>query len=1097
MEDLNYIKKELQAFIRKYYLNELLKGIILFFSIWLLYFIVVLLIEHFFWLSPPYRSLLFWFCILVSAGLFFRFIVIPIAKLFRLAGGIDEFEASRIIGKHFPEVGDKLVNVLQLQSSPHKSELLLAGISQKSRELRPVPFKMAVDFKSSLRYLKYAAFPIMIILAVILTGNTSLFSESYTRMIHHRIAYEPPAPFAFQVNNEALTVEEGSSITLDIETVGSLIPENATIHFNKEMYYLKTGGTGGFQYTLQGVKQDMEFFLSANGVNSKKYLVKVVKVPKLLDFEMELEYPGYLGMPSETVKGSGNATVPEGTKITWNMRTRSTDEVIYKSPDTIQGFTKIGDNYNLSKRFYNNTAYEIKTSNSEVSDYETMSYKATVIRDQFPEITVEQGRDSIRGQELYFFGKVSDDHAISSLNLVYFTGNEEDNATRVSIPVNKTVFDEFFYSFPGILDLKRGEDYSVYFEVFDNDGIRGPKRSRTVNFGFRKKSEDEIREDQLQKQGESIQNLSHSLEKMELTEKELEEFTRLQKEKDQLNFNDRKKLEDFLERQKQQNEIIKNYSEELKQSLEDSNPRENDAFKEELKERLDRNEQRLEENEALLEELQKYSDKISREELSEKLEQLSKQNANEQKNLEQLLELTKRYYVQEKTQKLSRDLERLADKQEKLADDENENSGEEQEKLNEDFRDFQEQMDALEKENEGLKKPYELGRDEEMETEIEQDQEKALEDLGKKNKEDAGKKQKDAARKMKEMSKKMQSMQMMTQGEQLDANIESLRQILDNLIVFSFNQEALLLRFRGIKSNSPEYAKELRNQQVLKEHFQHIDDSLFALAVNNPMITETIASKLTDIEFDINKSLERLAENQIPQGTSSQQYVMTGTNELALMLSDVLGNMQEMANPSMGQGQGRQKMQLPDIIMTQEELSKKMEEGMQQGEDGSPEESGDNGEKEGEEGNKKQGGYEGEEMSGSLFEIYKQQQMLKQQLENKLREMGLDEKNSHILREMEQVEKEILDDGFNRRTLEKMNRITHRLLELESATLEQEEDKERRANTNFEEFNNNAQDQILKAKEYFRSTEILNRQTLPLRQIYKAKVKQYFGAADN
>jgi hypothetical protein len=818
MEELKYIKKELGAFIRKYYLNELLKGIILFFSIWMLYFIIVLLIEHFFWLSPPYRSILFWFCILVSAGLFFKFVVIPLTKLFKLSRGIDEYEASRIIGKHFPEVGDKLINVLQLQDSPHKSELLLAGISQKSRELRPVPFKMAVNFKSSLKYLKYAAFPVIIIIAVILTGNTAVFSDSYTRMIHYKTAYEPPAPFAFLLNNEQLIVEEGSSITLNVETVGSLTPENATIHFNNEMYYLKSAGGGEFHYTLQGVKDDIEFYFSANGVNSKKYQVNVVKVPRLIDFEINLEYPGYLAMAPEAVRGTGNVTIPEGTIVTWNLKTRSTEDVVYHAPDTVQRFTQLGENYNLSKRFFNNTNYDIKTSNSQVQDYEILSYKATVIKDQYPEITVEQGRDSIRGEELYFFGKVSDDYAISALNIVYFIDNEEDNATRVTIPVNKEVFSEFFYSFPGNLELESGEDYTFYFEVFDNDGIRGPKRSKTGNFGFRKKSEDEIRDDQLKKQGESIQNLSQSLEKMELTERELEELTRLQKEKDQLNFNDRKKLEDFLERQKQQNEIMKNYSEKLKQSLEETNPRESDPFRDELKERLDRNEQRLKENEALLEELQKYSEKISREELSEKLEQLSKQNTNEQKNLEQLLELTKRYYVQEKTQKLARDLEKLGDKQEKLADDENENTQEVQEELNKEFQDFQEQMDDLEKENSGLKKPIDLGREDEKESEIEKDQKDASDELGKENKEDAGKKQKDAGKKMKEMSMKMQSMQMMSQGEQLDANIESLRQILDNLIIFSFNQEDLLMKF-GDKTQQSRVCQRVEESTGIKGTF--------------------------------------------------------------------------------------------------------------------------------------------------------------------------------------------------------------------------------------------------------------------------------------
>jgi hypothetical protein len=115
MEDFNFIKKQLAAFTRKYYLNELLKGTILFFSIWLLYFLLVLFIEYFFWLSPPGRSILFWVFIAVSAGLLFKFILVPLAKLFKLSGGINELEASRIIGKHFPEVNDKLINVLQLK----------------------------------------------------------------------------------------------------------------------------------------------------------------------------------------------------------------------------------------------------------------------------------------------------------------------------------------------------------------------------------------------------------------------------------------------------------------------------------------------------------------------------------------------------------------------------------------------------------------------------------------------------------------------------------------------------------------------------------------------------------------------------------------------------------------------------------------------------------------------------------------------------------------------------------------------------------------------------------------------------------------------
>ncbi|MGM0390604.1 MAG: hypothetical protein ACQEQB_02545 [Bacteroidota bacterium] len=1100
MEDFNFIQQKLSAFIRRFYINELLKGSILFFSIWLFYLILILLIEYFFWLAPSGRSVLFWVFIAVSAGLLFKFILVPLAKLFKLSTGISLAEASKMIGKHFPEVNDKLLNVLQLQNSSEKSDLLLASIAQKSRELKPIPFKFAVNFKSSLKYLKYAAFPVIIILAFLLTGNSSVFSDSYSRVVHYKTVYEPPAPFAFILNNDEFLVEEGKDLKLEVKTSGKVVPETMTIHYNGEMYYLKSSEANEFEYDFRGIKEDIDFYLSSNNVRSRNYKIEVLAVPKLLDFQMHLEYPNYLQKISETVKGTGNVNIPEGTKVSWELNTIATDRVTFFLEDSIIQFERKDAKFGLTKPVFSNFDYQIKTSNFWVKDHEVLEYSISVIRDQFPQITVEHKLDSIDGESLYFFGKVSDDHAVSAVNMVYYTGNEKDNAKKIAISVENQVFNEFLSSFPGNIDLEKGKEYSIYFEVFDNDGIHGAKRSKSEVFSFREKSDNEIVEEQLQQQGESIENLTQSLDKMQLSEQELKELSQLQKQKEQLNYNDRKKLDSFLDRQKQQTEMMKNYSEKLKQSLEDKvGTEESNKFKEELKDRLERNEKRLQENEALLEELQKYSEKISREELTEKLEKLSKQNSTEQKNLEQLLELTKRYYVQEKTQKLANDLFELAEEQESLKEQDSLNSDKNQKEVSKKFEKFQKQMEDLEKENENLKKPMDLVREEEEEQEIRDEQQQAEENLEQNKSEDAQKNQQKAAEKMKEMSKKMKASQMMGEGEQLNANIESMRQILSNLLVFSFEQEDLLLKFRDLRINDPGYAKELRKQQVLKEHFHHIDDSIFSLALNNPMITEKITAKLTDIEFNIDKSLERLAENQLPQGTASQQYVMTGTNELALMLSDVLSNMQEMANIQPGSGGSGKGMQLPDIIQSQEEINEKMQQGLLPGEGEEPKEGeGIDSKGEGKNGNEEKGSDKlGEEMNGELYEIFKEQQILRQKLEDKLKEHGLDKKNSGLLREMEEIEQDVLEKGFNRETLERMNRIVHRLLQLESAVLEQEEEERRISLTNQNSYENRAKDQIIKAKEYFNSTEILNRQTLPLRPVYKEKVKRYFEGVEN
>ena len=276
-------------------------------------------------------------------------------------------------------------------------------------------------------------------------------------------------------------------------------------------------------------------------------------------------------------------------------------------------------------------------------------------------------------------------------------------------------------------------------------------------------------------------------------------------------------------------------------------------------------------------------------------------------------------------------------------------------------------------------------------------------------------------------------MQMLAgQMETMEEDVEMLRQILDNLVVFSFEQEDLMEVFKETDYGSAAFGKKLNIQNDLKLNFQHIDDSLFALSLRQPMISDVINESLTDVSFNLDKSLERLAENRIRNGIASQQYTVTGANELAILLSDLLGNMQnqmQMNSPGKGKGTGKgdgqgegEGFQLPDIIEKQKSLSKKMQEGMGKGEgsngegqegegggsgDGSNDqnskgnEDGGNGQtgkgkdgnggKDGKEGKEGENGEEyNEDLNGDLYEIYKQQEQLRNQLKDRLSKEGLD-----------------------------------------------------------------------------------------------------------
>jgi hypothetical protein len=1145
MNNFKNIQSKLEAFIKRFYTNELLKGAILFFAIGLLYFLFTLFIEYVLWLNTTARSILFWFFVAVEFGLLVKFILFPLAKLLKLQKGINYKEASKLIGKHFPEVNDKLLNVLQLNESDSKSELLLASIDQKALELKPVPFKLAVNFKKNLGYLKYAAIPVLILLLTFFTGHFNWFSDSYTRVVNYKTAYEPPAPFQFFVVNENLNAIENKDFKLVVKTAGDVIPESAQITYNNETYFLQQKGIGEFEYVFSQPKEAINFQLLANDVISKPYTINVVEVPSLLSFEMELDYPSHTKKKNEVLKSTGNAVVPEGTEINWKLKTKSTTSVNLFSKDTIRLQKSASGIFGLKREIFKNFTYTLSTSNTDLKNYENVSFNINVVKDEYPELKLKVKTDSLDLESLYFYGQVSDDYGFSKLQLVYYPTDDESDKKVENISISKSNISEFISAFPNTLKVEEGISYSLYFEVFDNDLINKFKSTKSNIFFYRKRTVAEEEKKQLKEQKDNIEDLNKSLENLDEQDKKLDGVRKTQKEKSNLSFNDKKKLESFLKRQKEQDEMMKNFNQKLKNNLDEyhkENPRKDD-FKEDLKKRLNENEEKLKRDEKLLEQIKNLQKKIRKDELVQKLDELAKENKNKKKSLQQLLELTKRFYVEKKIEKLKEDLMKLAIEQEKLSNQsDEENTKKKQELLNKEFDDFKNEIEELQEENKSLKKPMEIPRDKIDEKEVDKEQDKATEALEKKESESAGEKpsdqpnvspkdnsqdakesQKNAAKKMMKMSQQMGAAMASMEGDQMQEDVDMLRQVLDNLVVFSFDQEALMENFKAIEVNHNKFAVYLKKQNDLKENFEHVDDSLFALSLRQPKLSEQVNNEITEVYYSMDRALEMLAENSLYQGISSQQFAVTSANNLADFLSDVLDNLQENMSMSMGKGQGGD-MQLPDIIMSQEQLNQMMDEGMKKGEQGMAKQGeGDkdgNGEKKGEGkkdgksgkegdngGEGKDGGKSGEglggldeDSNGELFKIYQQQQQLREALEEQLNKNGNSGNTANgnaLLRQMEQIELDLLNKGFDNGTLQKMMQLKHQLLKLDKASFQQGEESKRKSETNKNDFNNRSMNQIPTAKQYFNTTEILNRQSLPLQQIYKKKVQEYFKQSND
>lgn len=1105
MSNFNYIVQKLQEFIKKYYTNELIKGILLFFSLGLLYFIFTLLIEHFLWLKPTLRTLLFWLFIVVELALIFNYIAIPIFKIYGLKKGISPVEASKIIGKHFPEISDKLLNMLQLKEMDTNSDLIEASIQQKSNEFKLIPFKKAVNFASNKKYIKYTLLPIAILLLVYVTGNVTIFNNSLSRVVHYKTAYQPPAPFEFKVVNSSLDVIEGSDFTLQIEAVGNTIPENATIHFSNQNYYLENVGPGKFQYMFTSVKEPFNFYIEANNVVSKEYSFNLKATPVITNLKMVLNYPSYTGKTNQVIENTGNAIVPQGTTVSWQVETHQTDTVSFIfDKNSIANFKQSSkDFFSFSKLLNTTTNYKITTSNKHLKNHEALNFEISVISDEFPKIIVKSDIDSITRGPVQFIGQLSDDYAVNKLQLVYYNKNNPETLKTHNINISKSSFTDFYYVFPDGITIEEGFDYELYFEVFDNDQVNGSKKTKSKVFSYYNKTEKELKEDLLKEQADNIDKISKTLEKSKESNSEVEKFKNELQKKAEVNWNDSKKLEQFIKRQEQYQEMFKKQTEQLEQNLnEQPEDKSLSEKKEELKKRIEET-KKLAEQEEMLKELEELSKKIKKEDLVDKLKEIAKKNKRNEQSLERILELTKRFYVEQKANQIAEKLENLAEKEEDLSKKpDEENTPEKQEEINKEFDDVKKDFDELKKDNNDLKRPLKIPDPTDEKEEIDQDLQDALEELnneeespkGSSSKSKAKKSQKSAAKKMMQLSKSMEQSMELSEGESIDENIEDLRKIVENLIEFSFQQEDLLNSFSNTDANHPEYAKNLKEQYVLKEYFEHIDDSIYMLSLRLVKMSTAIQKEVSDAQYNIDEALSNFSDNKFMEGSSNQQFVITSVNNLANQLSNLLESLMN-ASASMGKGKGSsQGFSLPDIIKKQGELSEQMKEGMKKGDKpGDKNEGGKKGEN-GDKNNGENGDGNSEQLNEELYKIYKEQAKLREMLKEMLDTEGDNSSKgtADAIKEMEALEKELLEKGFSNTVLEKMQNLTHQLLKLEKARKEQGEDEKRISKTNIQTFQERSIDKLKLKNQYFNYNEILNRQSLPLRKIYKIKVQEYF-----
>ncbi|MCX6294720.1 MAG: DUF4175 domain-containing protein [Bacteroidetes bacterium] len=1125
--------EKLDEFIRKYYKNQLLRGLIYSIGLVLLFFVAVTALEYFAHFNSTIRTILFYSFVLATGFMLVKYIAIPVSKLYHFGKIISHEEASAIIGKHFSNVQDKLLNVLQLQSlrdtnqqpTTNNYQLIEASINQKTKELKPIPFSSAVDFSENRKYLKYALLPILII-TVILFAAPSIITDGTKRLVKHSEYFEKEAPFQFVITNTELKTVAQQDYELKVKLTGDEVPDVVYVEIDGNEFKLDKENIVNFNYVFKNVQKNILFQLAADGFKSKEYELVALPNPILLNFDIAIAYPKYLNKKDEVVKNTGDLVVPAGTKLSWDFNTQNTKQLRLNFNDTSFTVAPTSENnFIYSTRLFHDKSYSVTTSNQFLKSKDSVTYAINVIPDAFPQITVTEKKDSTSDKRISFRGEIKDDYGFNKLSFNYRFITSNDTATSdnfkkmttnsIPIAVSKLSTQDQFYHYWDMtsIGVSPGDQIEYYFEVWDNDGVNGSKSSRSQKMIFKAPTLKELEENTDKNNNKIKDDLEESLRQAKEVQKELADLQRKVAEKKDLSWDEKKKLKELLEKQKDLQKKVEKVNNENQQNNEQKN-----EYKKPDDEMLEKQKQLEElfnkvmtpELKAKYDELQKLLEKLDKDKVQEALEKMKLENKDLMKELDRNLEIFKQLEVEQKLQENIDKLNDLSKKQDELAkqsEDKKSDAKEQKDKqdeLNKKFDDIKKDLKELEKKNSELEEPKKLENTDQKQDEVQKEMQKSSDQLNDKKKKEASKSQKEAAKKMEEMSQQMEQAQQQEQEQKDGEDIDKMRGLLENILQLSFGQEALMNELTKTKTNDPQFVKINQKQKKLKDDAKMVEDTLLALSKRVPQIAAAVNKEISAINMNMEKALDEVTEAQTPsidgknhkqEALSRQQFAMTSINNLALMLSEALSQMQEAAKkgkPGSGScnkpgGKG-QKPSMASMRQMQEQINqqiKKLKEGMEKG-----------GNKPGTKPGMGTGG-----MSQELAQLAAQQAALRQELQKMSDQINKDGKGaggmSKIAEKMEETETDLVNKMISQETINRQEEILTRLLESEKAEKEREMDEKRQSNEakneNFSNPNDFLEYNLLKQKE----TELLKTVPPSLTPFYKSKVNQYFNNFGN
>lgn len=1085
------VELKLIQFIRKYYLNKLIKGVLYTLISFILLSAFLLVIEYFSFLSVFKKSVFLSVYLLIQLAVFIIYIVFPFLGFIGVRIKVTRRKINQIIVSHFPEIKDKLWNLIELNEGEINNnvseDLVLASIEQRIQSIKNFKFSDAVNVRDNLKLL-YIFIGIVFISFVIGISSPSLIREPGNRLIHFTQKFTKPSPYHYTILNKINKVGKGEDYKLRVKIDANKDYQNVLLRFGDNVYLMKQDSTNYFSYQFKNINNSIEFAFQIEDFISEEYNLNVLPKPLLSSFNVTIKKPKYTNLKNDTYENITELIVPIGSVCEFDFNTYETDtlSIINKKGRKI----KLTKEFTWNKRILNDEDLSISLSNLYFREPDYLRIKINTIADDYPSIMVKQATDSIDFSRVYFKGQIADDYGFKKLNFITKIGENIDSVFTVEIFPNINE-QNFFYAFNFNVYKGKANQIQYYFEVFDNDAVNGSKSSVSELFSFLFPDAKDLFDYQDEKFDNIQDILSNSMNVTKDLKNDLKDLQEKMINSDMTDWERKKMMKSIYSKKQNLEEAIKSIqekNEEMNNYMDSFSEKNTELVKKqkEIEKMLD--DVMSDELRKLMDEFNKMKDKFNQNKMNDLSEQMDISLDDLSEQLDRNLEMLKRMKIEQNLNLVLDEMNKHIKKQQELSDrieggEKPKDLLEEQKKEKEAIDQLKEQYNKTNELNKELDEPLNLYDFENEFNKIDEEFNNSMSQQERNNKKKSQNSMQQNKSNMQNLAFMMKQMMDGAFAEQNGENLADLLQILDNTIIFSFNQEKLITT-----GNSREFSSQIFiDQKKIFQDFKVIKDSLYALARREPAVNAPVNKEIVAIESGFRRINSNLKEGRIPQAKIDQQVVLTSANNLALFLSEVIKNMQQQMANSMP---GNQNCQKPgnnpnpsssnsSMKSMQQSLQKQLEKMMQMMKDGAS----------------------SQQMNGELGKALSQQEKMQNMLQKMMNQGNVGSDAYETLKQADQllnkVRQDILRNNISNQSINRQKEIMTRLLEAENAENERELDNKRKSTTAEKQ-------RISQTAKYFDNNlsndnfrEKLVKQKLVLKKYYQNKYQNYVNQLDS